>query len=877
MQYPIVLASKITPPTVTSNVIWRPRLAPYFAHARGDVQGTLIIAPAGFGKTTLVASWLAHAEKTLPAAWLTLDEADNDPERFIRYLTTVLANMGIKMDTASSDSHHEDDNNSHEDDDDIARSRLDALLSACEAANQHFVLVLDNCGLINDVSLSHGLLAYFISHLPSKVHLIIISRRSLSLGLSRWRLEDRLQQVTEGELGFTQSEISELFSLERQTLPLAEAQRIHEFTRGWPAAIKLLVQNDAVWHDEEKHPNRRSAILDAAEDYLLEEVFSHLAIEQRDFLLVTAQIDLFCPSLAEEIVGIDRASVNRVLDILLTERLFIEEIPKDDMKPWYRYHPLFSAALRRQALKMPGLQIADILKRAGAWFERNDNLNQAALCANQIQDYDQIISLMVRYWRGLYMEDRMYMLYQWGKMLPDEALLAAPQVCSILSLAALLAEDVALSVLCDEVALAHYVNPDVLFYAEATAIHAHICSLLGHYEEAREATEAALAHLPQSDYYLRSSTSQTGILSSEAPDWLRYRNTMLEFLAPTLAHGKKNYICNYHAFLAFAESCLGNFTAALGYAEKATSLQNESTYPYRAVSMNVYYARMVAAYHRGAIGEAELSQQQYHTTTKESFALRDHALSVAYEALFEFLHGNLEKADEVLLRSVDMSPYGLFMVVLPLDFLVHLDEEHLLDFPAFLKRTAEEYGDSVLWQRLHFMTGFIRGEFSLLPRLRKAVKGIEEERRLDTVHGHLLLSLFEEKDGNHSEAVHALKHALDQAAPEHITQLFCNDWRFVLPVLERLQQSMSPDPFTQQLFVRLSQIATGEAGLTKGEEQARLTPRENDVVYLLISGYSPEDISHRLSISKETVRKHIANVYTKLGVHSRTQLLLRLK
>jgi LuxR family maltose regulon positive regulatory protein len=613
--------------------------------------------------------------------------------------------------------------------------------------------------------------------------------------------------------------------------------------------------------------------------YLYEEVLSKLDDELLTFVLVTAQVEFFSSSLAADLLQQDRLYANKKIKYLVDTSLFIEDLGKRGLENWYQYQPLFALALRRLVKVTPELQLTTIFARASEWFEINKNINQAASCALQAQNFNRILSLIETYWLTLLMEDRGFLLYQWAKELPEEVIRANPLVCSVISISALLEDDVELAMLCDTYAMRHYVSPEQPHFAFAHTLHAQICNLQKRYQEAHEAAQTALRYLDEDDYYFRVSAHQADSFALEVPAWAAYRDILLAYLEPALKDGNKSYLSSHYAFLSSAEGHLGNFSAALGYAKKFYALLGKDAYPYRAIDMNVYYAQMNAAYHRGTIAEAQLYQHKHKQTANHLFASRDLSLSQALEAVLYYLSGEHEKAQELAAASLKQSPYGFLSVLLPLGFIDYLQDHEVIALDVFLMQTSEAYESSYIWKRLYYIDCFLHDDTSVVEKLRADIEEIEESSLLDNVFGQLLLALLEEKAQNPGEAEIELSRALELAESEGIIQLFCNEFSYVMPILERIihQSDKAPNKFVQKLSLTLTHIASGEVGLTGAAEMISLTPREKDVVFLLVSGLSPQEIATRLSISRETARKHIANVYSKYDVHSRTQLFLRLQ
>ncbi|MDR0500948.1 MAG: LuxR C-terminal-related transcriptional regulator [Coriobacteriales bacterium] len=967
-----ILSTKIFPPVLSCIELWRPRLSSVLPQAFGDVQVVSLVAPAGFGKTTLIASLLAHGRTHQRAVWLNLDSVDNNIQRFMSYLQAAFARAEVGGDFWQQSQQEQSMQKDYIAALDVLMQNLEmatlkaatlkpALNTVCNSAQNSaadfiintkinpkdnlkinpkqspkpkdtacVLLVLDNVHMLTLGSEAHEALLYLLAHLPKSLSCVLIGRRPLNLGLSKLLLEGKLLQLTEQELAFTALETNEYLACAGMSLSVAQLEHIYKLTRGWPAALRLIVASVQASITPSVHasvqasttPSVHASVqastkssnhvsnhvsplaltvtstdvsaestndpfeqnsnnlalsqvaLKAITSYLLDEVFSQLSKDKKQFCLYAAQVELFNPALASALTGFSLEQSAKMLSEIRDDHLFIEDVEKCGTEPWYRFYPLVAVALRNHALRCPSLDVTESLRRASVWFSQNGNPNQAAHCAMQVSDWDQLENLILNHWRSLYMQDRTHLLYQWGRALPDEVLLAKPQICAILSLPAMLTDEREFAMLCDQTSVAHHISPSQPFYAEAWGIHAHICHFSQNYDAARAAADVALKYLKPDDYFMRSSVSQTSVLASNAPDWLTYRNTMYNYLTPTLAHGNRGYICNHYAFLAFAEAVLGSFTAALSYAAKAQYPVVASKSPYRATDMNLYYARMNAAWHRGYIGEAQLNQRKYQQTTKEAFASRETALSEVYAALFSFLFGEKDAAASRIAHIAHKVPYAFFMVHLPFDMLRRLNENGALYLEEFLKTNKAVFGQRACWRRLRFASAYISGNLKLLPKLRILVSEIAPECRLDRVHSHLLLALYEELAGITAECEQAILKALNEASSEHITQIFCQDHQLVLPLLERLSAKGLLDDFGKEVLLRVAQTVNYKTEYAEGLQNVSLTARESDVVYLLVSGYSPSNIAKRLCISVATVRKHVTNVYSKLGVHSHTQLLL---
>jgi len=333
------------------------------------------------------------------------------------------------------------------------------------------------------------------------------------------------------------------------------------------------------------------------------------------------------------------------------------------------------------------------------------------------------------------------------------------------------------------------------------------------------------------------------------------------------------FVNNNYTILSFCEAFLGNFTNSLEYASKGIEGPEKTQHPGRAALMNIHYARMMAAYYRGNLGESRIQQEKFDLIPREHSMPYFLALSLCYKAIFEYLDDNIQQAAKFIIAACNVSPYGLAMVPLPFNMMVKLEQEKLFDVSKFVRTITPRYRNSFAWQRIRFVHDYLFGDLCLVDELERMLPSIEEDRRLDVMNAYLLLALYYEKLGKEREADNALTHALERAEPESIVQPFYNNSSYYLSLLSRNQRASEPKSFGNQLFIKSTQLVKGETSLI--QSPVSLTARENEILYHIVSGYKTDQIAQRLGISQTTVRKHVANIYRKYDVHSRTQLVLR--
>ena len=342
-----LLQTKLAPPFARAELVLRPRLIDQFNLGLNQPL-TLICAPAGFGKTTLLADWLASkAPSDFSLAWLSLDEDDNDPNRFCTYLVYALTKItGIEskdllslLQSPQPPPH---------------KAVLTTLLSRLEAYTSRLILVLDDYHLITAQPV-HDAMIFLLDHLPHQMHLVITSREDPPFPLARMRGRDQLAEIRSDDLRFIPEEAAVFL---RQVLNLdLTARQVDDLsarTEGWIAGLQLAA---LAMKGRENLGDFISAFTGSHRyilDYLTEEVLTRQDEAVQTFLLQTSVLDRMCGSLCDAVTG--RTDGAQMLELLERSNLFV--IALDEERSWYRYHHLFAEMLRRylqitQAASLP--------------------------------------------------------------------------------------------------------------------------------------------------------------------------------------------------------------------------------------------------------------------------------------------------------------------------------------------------------------------------------------------------------------------------------------------------------------------------------------------------------------------------------------------
>ena len=408
-----LIATKFYVPTVRPGLVPRPRLRERL-RLGADVKLTLIAAPAGFGKTTLLAEWLNEPHEDRSVAWLSLDAADHEPVSFWTYVMTALrtAVPGVGSNAlellAASQAP--------------AEQFLTTVVNELASAPHSVWLVLDDYHLVDNSEVS-GAMAVLLEQLPAQVHVVLSTRADPDLPLSRLRVRGELVEIRARDLRFTSDEATEyLNAVTGLQLPTADLAALTERTEGWIAALQLAALSLQGRDDVSGFIARFAGDDRYIVDYLVEEVLQHQPDVVRDFLLRTAVLDRLTGPLCDAVTG--RNDGTRLLMTLERANLFL--VPLDDQRQWYRYHHLFADVLRaRLRAEQPDL-VRQLHQRASRWYETHDAVEEAVRHALAARDYDHAADLMELAVPMIRRHRTEATLLGWLKELPDETVRHSP-------------------------------------------------------------------------------------------------------------------------------------------------------------------------------------------------------------------------------------------------------------------------------------------------------------------------------------------------------------------------------------------------------------------------------------------------------------------
>jgi LuxR family maltose regulon positive regulatory protein len=850
---------------------------------------TLISAPAGFGKTTLLVEW--SKDRTAGGrlgGWVSLDEDDNDPIRFLSYLATALGAVeegfgeGILAALRSPQP-----------------PRLEALTAALinemAALPGGLDLVLDDYHLIDSEAV-HGIVSFMLERLPESVHLVISCRVQPPLPLARLRARGQMVELGAAELSFTREEaaafLKEVMGLD---LSAEDVAKLEERTEGWVAGLQLAAlsmrdREDVSGFVESFSGSHRDVL-----DFLAEEVLERQPTHVREFLLKTSILDGLIGPLCDALTG--RSDGDEMLKSLERENLFV--VALDDERRWYRYHHLFADFLRGRLGRERPERVRELHLSAAEWNERKGRLSSAIEHALSAPDHDLAARLIEEGVEGAVERGEGTTALRWLEALPTEAKRRHPR---------LFVEHA--------VALVITGRPDD---AEP---------LLKEVE--RAASEAADGEEGRFLLGFASAVrSWRARLRGDAPEAVDLARRALSLL-PDREAPHRNYAA---VRLGDALRTVGDLAAADEAYAEAAEIGRAARHAYGRLAGIVMHARVRAE--QGRLREADEAFRRALRLLTEGGFEQSPAAGIVHIGMGALLHerNELDEAERELARGVelaertgDVSTLVWAYVTLSRNKRARGDEGGALEKARQAERVARDSGAGLQIAIAHAWMARLRaarGEFveeSAFERERaaNASNAADAAREVDRITSARLLyaqgrhrealPLLEEQGetaeaagrtgdlieilalralalwatNNKERAVNTLTQALILAEPEGYVRTFVDDGP---PMAELLSEALDArqrrrlDPPVPPYYLRKLLAATERDSMCAASPVAEfpepLSERELEVLALIAAGKSNRRIATELFVSVGTVKTHLNNAYRKLGAHSRTQAVAR--
>jgi LuxR family maltose regulon positive regulatory protein len=912
-----LLTTKFHIQPVRRNIVRRPNLIDRL-NAGLNRKLTLISAPAGFGKTTLISEWAERLQaSSLKAnqivdriAWLSLDDSDNDYVRFLTYFIGALQSIGAEYDPTGSIGKATGE---------LLRMPepppeeiMTALLNRISALQDGIIVILDDYHYIETEAI-HGALTFLVEHMAPEMHLVISTRQDPPLALARLRAEDAMTELRAADLRFSLPEVGEFMNqtmnldLSTKDITLLEAR-----TEGWIAglqlaAISLQGRDDAAALIESFTSSHRHVT-----DYLLQEILNRQSEKLLMFLLQTAILDRLTGPLCDALTGRDDGQ--EVLETLEHTNLFI--VPLDSERRWYRYHHLFAGLLRQRLQHTQPEEIPILHNRASEWCKKNGFFDEAIQYALQADDFEQAVRLIEEHVDVIWQRGEHAKLWRWLKKLPIELVFSKPLICIFHAWylfhdgqldAAERSLQAAEQVIGSGTESAAQIGPEVpggqrgadrlKIQGRVATIRACLSSYRSDVPMIIHDARKALECLPEQDLTWRSLTV---IVLGDAlfftGDMRAAYKAQYEAVQACKAAAHTYYIMVAHLKLAITlrfqgrlqrtiEICrqqmqfadenglsqtkvvgwlltiwsdvlaeLNDLQGAIERAKKGVELVEGSGDMAKIGWSYLFLIRVLFAC--GDITGAEAIIRKMENVAREPDVLPGVSNLIAgWQIRIWLVQGKLEAASQW------MAEHGL-------NADRDLDSPHGMGFfPLF---------EHIVTARILISQGRLDKATALLECL--LVYAERGERTTKVIEILLLQALALQAADDLAESLARLERALSLAEPEGFIRIFVDEGPQMARLLyEAAIRGIAPD-YAQRLLAAFPVAAPEQPAESKipGSDLIEpLSERELEVLQLIGDGLSNQDVGEKLFISLHTVKAHTRNIYGKIGAHSRTEAVAK--
>jgi LuxR family maltose regulon positive regulatory protein len=874
-----LLETKLYVPKSRPGLVPRPRLIERLDRGTAS-KLALVSAPAGFGKTTLLADWLATDER--PAAWLSLDRSDNDPASFWAHVVSALQSVSPKVGESTLALLQESQPPPIE-------HVLTPLLNDVGAIPRDIVLVLDDYHVIDAREVHEGL-AFLLDHVPPKLHLVIAGRADPALPLAKLRARGELVEIRAADLRFTTEEAAAyLTGAMGLAMTVEDVAVLEERTEGWIAALQLAALSMEGRDDVTEFIAGFAGDDRYIVDFLVEEVVQRQPEQIQSFLLQTSGLGRLSAPLCDAVTGQNGGKA--MLEALDRANLFL--VPLDDRRQWYRYHQLFADVLHARLLDEQPDLVPDLHRRASAWFEQVGETDAAIDHALAAEDFGRAAHLVEKAAPAIRRERREATLRGWFEKLPEELFPARP-VLSMDYIGALMStgeiegvearlQDVERSL--DAPADAVYLDEEEFRRLPGlVAVHRAGQSLmLGDVSATVRFASRALELAPADDHLGRGAASALlGLAYWPGGDLQAAHDGYVEGMTELRKAGHISDVLGCAITLADIRIVQGRLGDAMRAFEQSMQLAtgNGDTVLRGTADMHVGMSTILRE--RGDL-EAARQHLMRNQELGEHLGLpqNPHRWRIAMARIKE-AEGDLDAAVTLLddaerVYAGDYSPN-----VRPVSAMrarVSVRQGRLDDARDWAREQGLSADDDLTYLR-EFEHITLARMFLAQPSLDEATRLLEgllraaEEggRKGSVIEILVLLALAHQQDGDIEAALTSLERALDLADPEGYVRIFVDEG----PPMAALLAAAAGRGIFPVYVQRLTASSKGEARVAPKQDLVEpLSERELDVLRLLGSDLSGPDIARELVVSLNTVRTHTKSIYAKLGVNTRRAAVRR--
>ncbi len=869
---------------------------------------TVISAPAGFGKTTLVTEWLdklrgdAQTENQVEnqIAWLSLDEGDNDPTRFLTYFITALNQIEGKDACIGEGALNLLQSAQPQQSEAVLTQLINEIAgSTGSAIPDRILLVLDDYHLIEAQPI-HDALSFTLENMPPQMHLVIATREDPHLPLSRLRARGQLTELRATDLRFSIPEAAEFLNrVMGLNLPAEDIRALETRTEGWITGLQLAAISMRGSQDTDGFIKSFTGSHRYVLDYLIEEVLDQQPESTQTFLLQTSVLQRLSGALCDALTGQDHSQ--QTLEILERTNLFI--IPLDDERRWYRYHHLFAGLLKQRLRQIQPEQLPILHIKASKWYEQEDLPSDAIRHALAAEDFKRAADLAELFWPTWSGPVQSISWLGWVKRLPDELVRDRPVLCVAYAQALLNAGDL-------EAAEARLLDAErwfeptnerpevrpvkmvVVDEAQLQSLPASLATSRAYHAQAVGNVSGTVKYAQQvleiaadGDHQRRGdATALLGLAYWAGGDLEAAHRT----LSVGLADMDPLDVIVGTFVLADMKKTLGQLYAAVSTCEHALQLAMEYGEPFPLGTEDVYTG--ISELHLELV-DLEAAVQDLQTAKKlgEQIELPDwqYRWCIAQARLNETL-GDLEGALVYLSEAERLyvrTPLPIVRPIAAMRTRVWVRQNRLTEAMSWARQRGLSVDDDLSYLREfeHITLArvlivqykrdqvdeTVQDAIGLLARLLKAA---EEGGRIGSVIEILALqAIAQEAQGDISSATTSLEHALKLAEPQGYVRIFVDEGPPMEKLLNVAVKRGIQTEYSSKLLAAFKNIKEVENSQQNQQLIEPLSARELDVLQLVAQGLSNRQIGERLFLALDTVKGYNRKIYGKLEVKNRAE------
>jgi len=890
-----MLLTKLHIPPAGNNVVHRSEL---FEKLNSGLSRKLILvsAPAGYGKTTLISDWIS--QNKIPAAWLSLDNSDNDPAVFLGYVISGIQSIHQNFGKSTLRLLNSPNPPSVE-------SITSLLINEVLNINQNILLVLDDFHLINSSEVLK-LAAYFLEHIPGNIHIVILTRSDPALAVSKLRSQHQLVELRSSDLSFSANDISILFNKRLKLgLSVDDVYSLESKTEGWIAGLQLTALSMQGREDISQFIRNLKGDNRYIMDYLMEEVLKIQPDEIKEFLLQTSILEQMSAPLCNDVLN--RNDSQLILETLEKNNMFV--IPLDTERTWYRYHHLFAELLRQRLHSGERATIVELHNKASKWFNDNSIPLFAIEHAINTGNLEKTIEILGEKVETMWQNGQHAAILRYGDILPDEIIKKNADFSLYYSCILIIAgkDERAETFLSSAELLAKSIiddknssKEDVRYYKQLLgkiySVFASLYSKSADPEKTFNYCKSAMKNLSGDDpfwyswvwYSIGWAKERSGPISESA-----------EAFEKGLAYAKKSgniYLISTNAFnVAYMEQRMGRYTYAYMKCSDLIKEIKESGYSLIAESEPTFvelYACMAEIDCMRTDFEKALENIKIAYTLSKNFS------NSSYKVWVRLIYSNIlfgrgdnagitrmlnEVGDIIKQNTVSPAARAIYADMKGKMFIEQHEPEKA--YTLFEKNELgldKEISYVEVCGYFSFVLLLItESKFNdaekLLARLQALTQAAQWIETLISVK--IVYAILYKHMGYVEKASASLIESLQYASDEMILMPFIYYHTYIkdllTDVLKKLPATKTsiPKKVTDKLKLEIEK----REKIIKTNSESVLSDRELDILKLIAEDLSNQEIADKLFVSLNTVKTHVKNIFLKLAVDSRIQAVTKAK